>query len=83
MGGQSIDRREALRYIGIASVAATFPGFSRWTFACSPDDHLQSIASTPASAKPYQPLFLSPGPSHISRCFYHLNTSAWSSTSPK
>src|SRR5882762_2855633 len=59
VGGQSIDRRDALRYIGIASVAATFPGFTRWTFACSPDDHLQSIASAPASATPHQPLFLS------------------------
>jgi gluconate 2-dehydrogenase gamma chain len=34
MGGQAIERREILRYISLASVAGTFPGFSRWAFAC-------------------------------------------------
>ena len=58
MAGQSIERREALRYIGIASVAATFPGFSRWTFACS-HDVLQAPSSV-AAAKPYKPLFFNP-----------------------
>jgi len=35
MGGQGIDRREALRYIAMASVAANHPGFSRWNFGGS------------------------------------------------
>src|SRR5215510_5963361 len=57
MGGQGIERREILRYISIASVAGTFPGFSTWVFAC-PQDHPQ--ASTPkASSGPYKPLFFS------------------------
>ena len=62
MGGQSIDRRDALRYIGIASVAATFPGFSKWTFACSHDDQHRTLGSAhpPTTAAAYQPLFLSP-----------------------
>jgi hypothetical protein len=58
MAGQGIERREALRFIGIASVAATFPGFSRWTFACSHGD--QQSPSATASVQPYKPLFLSP-----------------------
>jgi len=58
MGGQGVQRREILRYIGIASVAATFPGFSRWSFACPADpSHNQSIGSGQAS---YKPLFFSP-----------------------
>ena len=56
MGGQGVERREILRYIGIASVAATFPGFSRWSFACPADpSHVQAA---PAAA--YKPLFFSP-----------------------
>jgi hypothetical protein len=57
MAGQGIERREALRYIAIASVAATFPGFSQWTFACS--DHLQGAALTSGAVQPYKPLFFS------------------------
>jgi gluconate 2-dehydrogenase gamma chain len=34
MAGQSVERREMLRILAMASVAAQFPGFSRWTFAC-------------------------------------------------
>ncbi len=58
MGGQGIERREILRYIGIAAVAGTFPGFSQWAFACPQDDP----QSTPlrASSDPYKPLFFSP-----------------------
>jgi gluconate 2-dehydrogenase gamma chain len=58
MGGQGFERREILRYIGIASVAATFPGFCRWSFACpadpahSPEPNLTSAA--------YKPLFFTP-----------------------
>ena len=56
MGGQSIERREILRYIGIAAVAASFPGFSRWAFAC-PMEHPRT-AALPQS-QDYKPLFLS------------------------
>ena len=58
MGGQGMERREILRYIGIASVAGTFPGFSKWVFAC-PQGHSQAAAPTP-SPQEYQPLFFSP-----------------------
>lgn len=62
MGGQSIERREILRYIGIASVAATFPGFSKWTFACA-QDHVhaapQAVAHNATNAAPYSRLFFS------------------------
>jgi gluconate 2-dehydrogenase gamma chain len=57
LGGQSIERREILRYIGIAAVAASFPGFSRWAFAC-PMGHAQAAAPQPPS-QPYKPLFFS------------------------
>jgi len=55
MGGQGIERREALRFIGIASAAATFPGFSRWAFACS-HKPLEPLAAL-GTAQTYQPLF--------------------------
>jgi gluconate 2-dehydrogenase gamma chain len=55
MGGQGIERREILRYIGIASVAATFPGFKQWTFACA---HAPS-ASDQSATSSYKPLFFS------------------------
>jgi len=58
LGGQSIERREILRYIGMAAVAASFPGFSRWAFAC-PNDHSQPVATLPQSHS-YTPLFFSP-----------------------
>ena len=57
MGGQNIERREILRYIGIAAVAASFPGFSRWAFAC-PSDHPQPMAQK-VQSQPYKPLFFS------------------------
>jgi gluconate 2-dehydrogenase gamma chain len=34
MAGQSLERREVLRILATASVAAQFPGFTRWAFAC-------------------------------------------------
>jgi len=58
MGGQGVERREILRFIGIASVASTFPGFSQWAFACA-GEHASSPDPQPAS-HPYQPLFFSP-----------------------
>ena len=58
MGGQGVERREILRFIGIASVASTFPGFSRWAFACA-QEHASMPDPQPA-AGPYKPLFFSP-----------------------
>jgi gluconate 2-dehydrogenase gamma chain len=58
LGGQGTERREILRYIGIAAVASSFPGFSQWAFAC-PQDHFQSTSS-PAGSDSYKPLFFSP-----------------------
>jgi gluconate 2-dehydrogenase gamma chain len=58
VGGQGVERREILRYIGIAAVAGTFPGFSKWVFAC-PKDHSQSPTAG-AGSDSYKPLFFSP-----------------------
>lgn len=58
MGGQGIERREILRYIGMAAVASSFPGFSQWVFAC-PQDHAPSTPS-PTRSDSYKPLFFSP-----------------------
>jgi hypothetical protein len=58
VGGQGVERREILRYIGMAAVAGTFPGFSKWVFAC-PQDHPQTTPSLPGE-KIYRPLFFSP-----------------------
>ena len=59
MAGQDIERREILRYIGIASVASSFPGFHLWRFACS--DHVHAAAgAVEAPASTYKPLFFSP-----------------------
>jgi len=61
MGGQGIERRDVLRFIGIASVAGSFPGFSKWAFAC-PQEHLHAdMAASPQTARAaYQPMFFSP-----------------------
>jgi hypothetical protein len=57
MGGQGVERREILRYIGIASAAATFPGFQRWSFACpASPSHVPAARRAAAS---YKPLFFS------------------------
>jgi gluconate 2-dehydrogenase gamma chain len=58
LGGQGVERREILRYIGIAAVAGSFSGFSQWAFAC-PQDHPQSTP-TPSRSDSYKPLFFSP-----------------------
>lgn len=58
MGGQGIERRDILRYIGIASVAGTFPGFCKWSFAC-PQGHAQDHPESVAPPGPYKPLFFS------------------------
>jgi Gluconate 2-dehydrogenase subunit 3 len=57
LGGQGLERREILRYIGIAAVAASYPGFGKWAFACS---HDAPRSGSDASAAPYKPLFFSP-----------------------
>jgi len=51
MAGQGIRRREILRIMGTAAAAATFPGFSRWGFACG---HIgnAALAIRPASYHP-------------------------------
>jgi len=53
MAGQSIERREVLRILTMAAGAATFPGFSKWTFACG------HIGNALAQIKPavYRPVF--------------------------
>ncbi len=56
MGGQAIERREVLRFIGMASAAAAFPGFQRWVFACSRPSRTGLLALKDA----YKPLFFSP-----------------------
>src|SRR5215813_14778136 len=56
MAGQGIERREILRYMAMASVASTFPGFRHWTFACSHDEHPLARKDS----QPYKPLFFSP-----------------------
>ncbi len=59
MAGQTVARREVIRLLGIASVAATFPGFRQWAFAAGP---APAAASGPgAAALAYQPLFFNPG----------------------
>jgi gluconate 2-dehydrogenase gamma chain len=55
MGGQYITRREAIRLIGLASVAGAFPGFCKWTFACNHPDPA-AYADEPR-ATIYRPLF--------------------------
>lgn len=57
MGGQGMERREILRYIGIAAIAGTFPGFSKWVFAC-PQGHSESMTRK-SSPHEYKPLFFS------------------------
>ncbi len=49
MAGQGMDRREVLRVLAVASIAARFPGFSRWTFACG---HTGADVARPASYTP-------------------------------
>ena len=52
LAGQTIARREVIRLLGIASVAATFPGFRQWAFA-------GEAAPATAAAGAYHPLFFS------------------------
>jgi len=58
MGGQAIERREVMRLLALASVASTFPGFRRWTFACDHGAGQAGLARR--DDDPYQPQFFSP-----------------------
>jgi gluconate 2-dehydrogenase gamma chain len=61
MGGQGIERRDILRFIGIASIAGTFPGFEKWAFACGQNHvHEAAFTTTRAAAAAYKPLFFTP-----------------------
>lgn len=55
MAGQGIHRREILRILGTAAAAATFPGFSKWGFACG------HVGNAALQIKPseYHPQFFS------------------------
>jgi gluconate 2-dehydrogenase gamma chain len=55
MAGQGIERREVLRMMAVAAMAAPFPGFCKWSFGCG---HLGHGQIRPAS---YQPQFFSAG----------------------
>jgi gluconate 2-dehydrogenase gamma chain len=60
MAGQGIERREILRFVGIASVAGAFPGFSRWAFACGQSGHVhESGIAAAGSQADYKLLFFS------------------------
>lgn len=56
MAGQGMDRREVLRSLALAATASSFPGFSRWSFACG--DHVNSGTQMPRAAN-YTPQFFS------------------------
>lgn len=55
MAGQGVHRRDILRMMGTAAAAATFPGFSKWGFACARVDN----GATPIRPAVYQPQFFS------------------------
>jgi gluconate 2-dehydrogenase gamma chain len=57
-----MDRRLVLRYMGLASVASSFPGFQRWAFAFArhPSGHPAGTELFQGPVKTYQPLFFSP-----------------------
>ena len=56
MAGQSLERREVLRILAMASVAAQFPGFRRWAFAC---EHVRADSLQIKDAS-YSPKFFTP-----------------------
>lgn len=51
-----MDRREVLRALALAAAAGSFPGFSRWSFACG--DHVNGGEPAPRAAN-YTPQFFS------------------------
>lgn len=56
MAGQSVERREILRILAIAASLASFPGFSKWAFACG---HIGD-AVTRIRPTIYRPIFFNP-----------------------
>src|SRR6201992_1644628 len=56
MAGQSIERREMLRILATASVAAGFGGFSKWAFACE-DVHAAAKGVQQIKSATYTPQF--------------------------
>jgi len=57
MAGQSIERREVFQLLAFASLAAGFPGFRKWAYAC---EHVLAATHGPEAANdPYQPLYFS------------------------
>ena len=55
MANQNVERREVLRMFSMAAAVAAFPGFCKWSFACS---HVHSLEQIKPPA--YQPLFFTP-----------------------
>jgi gluconate 2-dehydrogenase gamma chain len=47
MAGQSIERRDTLRMLALASAASGFPGFARWSFAQAPLVQLRAATYKP------------------------------------
>jgi gluconate 2-dehydrogenase gamma chain len=68
MAGQSIERREILRILAMAAGVAAFPGFSKWTFACT------HVGNPLAQIKPavYRPVFFSPPEYELVDCLTDL-----------
>ncbi len=58
MGGQSMQRREALRVLALAATASQFTGFEQWAYAHD-HTHPQKRAAEPPK-KPYKPQFFTP-----------------------
>jgi gluconate 2-dehydrogenase gamma chain len=68
MAGQGIERREVLRILAIAAGVATFPGFSRWAFACG---HVGNAATQIKPAN-YTPQFFALGEYALIDCLAEL-----------
>ena len=51
MAGQGVARRQILKILGTAAVAAQFPGFSKWAFACGHVGNA-ALAIKPAAYRP-------------------------------
>jgi gluconate 2-dehydrogenase gamma chain len=47
VAGQSIERRDTLRMLALASAASAFPGFARWSFAQAPLVQVKAVTYKP------------------------------------
>lgn len=56
MAGQNPERRDVLRVLSMAAVAARFPGFQRWAFA----GQQEGAAPVPVGSAEYSPQFFTP-----------------------